>query len=219
MKSRKFLVATCLIAGLFAAVIAGNAGNVSAFDIKGINPADALKPQGTEAAKPNDTKPDASSPKTSKEEKSYTNNTRKFTFTIPAGWEISSGTPDSDNMVFRKTGTTQHFAFQYTQLASDFPAEASVKASLKTAMEDIKHGKNIAAKRRDDVKKVNGKNVLYARGWELIDAGKNGPQRIIWQCYDRENFYFNFMASAQSNEFDEAKPTLQKIIDSIKFLE
>ncbi|MEO5360454.1 MAG: hypothetical protein H7843_08390 [Nitrospirota bacterium] len=149
----------------------------------------------------------------------YTNTQRKFTFTIPQGWEITSGTPDSENMVFRKTGTTQHFMYQYTPLGSSFPAEASVKASLKSALEDIKLGKNIAAKRRDDVKKINNKTVQYARGWELIDAGKGGPQRIIWQCYDRENFYFNFMASSEANEFAAARPELQKIIDSIKFLE
>ncbi|MBF0319758.1 MAG: hypothetical protein HQL01_08150 [Nitrospirae bacterium] len=149
----------------------------------------------------------------------YTNNQRRFTFTIPAGWEIVSGTPDSDNMVFRKSGTSLHFMYQYTPLGGSFPAEASVKASLKSAQEDIKLGKNIAAKRRDDVKKINNKTILYARGWELIDAGKNGPQRIIWQCYDRENFYFNFMASSESNEFAQARPQLQAIIDSIKFLE
>ncbi|MBF0516303.1 MAG: hypothetical protein HQK97_04155 [Nitrospirae bacterium] len=148
----------------------------------------------------------------------YTNNQRSFTFTIPQGWQITDGSADSDHMVIRKTGTTQHFQYQYTPLGGSFPAEAGVKASLKSALEDIKLGKNIAAKRRDDVKKINNKTVLYARGWELIDAGKGGPQRIIWQCYDRENFYFNFMASAESNEFAAARPELQKIIDSIKFL-
>ncbi|MBF0554840.1 MAG: hypothetical protein HQK96_09850 [Nitrospirae bacterium] len=214
MKSGRFLV---IAWGLFLMATTVLAGDVSAFDINinGIK----IGEQKTDAAKPETAKPEAAKPGASTEDKTYTNNQRKFTFTIPSGWEVVSGTPDADNMVFRKTGTSQHFSYQYTPLGGSFPAEASVKASLKTALEDIKLGKNIAAKRRDDVKKINNKTVLYTRGWELTDAGKNGPQRIIWQCYDRENFYFNFMASSESNEFDAAKPQLQKIIDSIKFLE
>ncbi|MBF0467168.1 MAG: hypothetical protein HQK94_19040 [Nitrospirae bacterium] len=207
MKSGRFLA---IAWGLFLMAMIVLAGDVSAFDINGIK----IGGQKTDVAKPDATKTEASA-----EEKTDTNNQRKFTFTIPSGWEVVSGTPDSDNMIFRKPGTSQHFMYQYTQLGGSFPAEASVKASLKTALEDIKLSKNISAKRRDDVKKIDKKTILYARGWELIDAGKNGPQRIIWQCYDRENFYFNFMASSESNEFDAAKPQLQQIIDSIKFLE
>jgi len=146
----------------------------------------------------------------------YKNADRKFHFTIPAGWTKISGEPNSATAVFRKVGTSEFFQFNYTAMASNFPAEASVNASLNTAKQEVKQGKNIAAKRRDDRCESNPKN-LCARGWELIDSGNAGPQRIIWQAYDKNNYYFNFMASAEKAEFGAARSGLQSVIDSIKF--
>lgn len=146
----------------------------------------------------------------------YTNKARNFQFTIPAGWAKVEGDPAGDSVVFRKGRTTLSFNLHYTQMSADFPAETSVKASLKSAQEEVRQGKNIAAKRRDEMCVANPKK-LCARGWELIDNGKSGPQRIIWQAYDTANFYFNFMASAESNEFAGARAELQSIIDSVKF--
>jgi hypothetical protein len=146
----------------------------------------------------------------------YTNKARNFQFTIPAGWAKTDGDPAGETATFRKGQTTAHFNFHYTQLSADFPAETSVKASLKSAQEEVRQGKNIAAKRRDGMCVANPKK-LCARGWELIDNGKSGPQRIIWQAYDGGNFYFNFMASAELAEFPAQRAELQGIIDSVKF--
>jgi len=146
----------------------------------------------------------------------YTNTARNFRFTIPAGWAKVGGDPTTDSAEFRKGRTTMSFNYHYTQLASDFPAETSVKASLKSALEEVKKGKNIAAKRRDEMCVANPKK-LCARGWELTDNGKSGPQRIIFQAYDGANFYFNFMSAAESNEFPAGRAELQGIIDSVKF--
>ncbi|MEI6984750.1 MAG: hypothetical protein WCK65_01355 [Rhodospirillaceae bacterium] len=146
----------------------------------------------------------------------YQNTDRKFRFTIPAGWVKVQGDPNSDSVVFRKGMTSSHFQFHYTGMSPDFPAEASVKASLNSAKQDIKLGKNIEAKRRDDKCESNPK-ALCARGWELIDSGNSGPQRIIWQVYDKNNTYINLMASAEKEEFNAARVELQSIINSIKF--
>ena len=101
-------------------------------------------------------------------------------------------------------------------MSPDFTAEASVKASLNSAKTDIKLGKNIDAKRRDEKCESNPKNIC-ARGWELIDNGDSGPPRIIFQAYDKANTYYNFNASAEKPEFPAARAELQAIIDSIKF--
>lgn len=146
----------------------------------------------------------------------YSNKGRKFHFTIPAGWAKVGGDPDSDSAEFRKVGTSQHFLFHYTRMAPDFPAEAAVKASLDRAKNEIKQGINMAAKRRDDPCQSKSK-ALCARGWELIDSGKDGHQRIIWQAYDKESFYYNFMAASDPAEFQGARATLQQVIDSVKF--
>jgi hypothetical protein len=154
---------------------------------------------------------------TSTEPVTYKNQERKFAFTIPAGWELSSGSPTSETVSFRKTGTSQFFTFNISSLGGSFPAEKSVQASLKSAKDDIKQGKNISAKRRDDFCGLKDKKTTCARGWELTDSGKNGPQRIIWQCYDRKNNYYNFMASSEQAEFKAAETGLQTIVNSIQF--
>lgn len=147
----------------------------------------------------------------------FRNDDRKFSFTLPPGWEKTAGDPNSDNVTFRRGNTSQHFTFHYTAMSPSFPAGSSVQASLKSAKEDVKLGKNLSAKRRDDICGPKDKKVTCARGWELIDSGKGGYQRIIYQCYDRNNFYFNFIASSETGEFAGAQDMLQGIIDSIKF--
>lgn len=146
----------------------------------------------------------------------YSNKARKFHFTIPAGWAKVGGDPDSDSVQFQKVGGTASFQFHYTSMASNFPAETSVKASLNAAKDEVKRGKNIDAKRRDDMCQSKPK-VLCARGWELIDNGHDGHQRIIWQVYDKDNYYFNFMGASDTAEFPGARAVLQEVINSVKF--
>ncbi|WP_054773690.1 hypothetical protein [Methylogaea oryzae] len=139
----------------------------------------------------------------------YSNKARKFHFTIPAGWAKVGGDPEGENAQFQKVGGTASFQFHYTSMASNFPAEASVKASLTMAKDEIKQGKNIEAKRRDDKCQSNPK-VQCARGWELIDAGKDGHQRIIWQAYDKDNYYYNFMGASDTAEFQSVRASCKK---------
>lgn len=146
----------------------------------------------------------------------YRNAGRKFHVTLPAGWSQVSGDPNSDSAVFSRAGTSQRFQFHFAPMAPGFPVEASVRASLTKAKVDIGLGKNIAAKRRDDKCESNPAKIC-ARGWELIDSGKTGPQRIIWQAYDGANYYYNFMGSAEPAEFDRVRASLQTIVDSIQF--
>lgn len=147
----------------------------------------------------------------------FTNAERKFSYTIPAGWRLESGEPTGKNVVFMKPGTTWAFTFHYTPMNPDFPAGASVAASLKSAQGEIKTGRLIAAKRRDigDYKKKCG-----TIGWEITESREGGGgshQRIIWQGYDGQNYYYNFGTSAHPDQFDAAKNELQGILDSIKF--
>lgn len=150
----------------------------------------------------------------------YKNNDRNFSFTIPAGWSKQSGDVNSDSVLFMQEPLSKTCSFQFnmTRMQTDFPAEASVKASLDSAKKDIKIDKNLSAKRRDESGMENGKKVRFTRGWELVEKGKaGGHQRIIYQAYDRQNYYINMMAAANTEHFEECRPTLQKIIDSIKF--
>lgn len=150
----------------------------------------------------------------------YINKDRHFSFTLPAGWEKQSGDVDSDMVVFMQKPLSKTCSFQVnmTRMQLDFPAEASVAASLDSAIKDIAIDKNISAKRRDESGLENGKQVQFTRGWELMEKGqKGGHQRIIYQSYDRENYYLNMMAAAETEHFEECRPDLQKIIDSIKF--
>jgi hypothetical protein len=162
----------------------------------------------------------ASGASASTEAMTYKNKARNFSFTIPAGWSKQSGDVDSDTVIFMQEplNKTCSFQFNITPMQADFPAEASVKASLDTAKKDVKAGKNISAKRRDESGKEKGKNVRFTRGWELVEKGQAGsPKRIIYQAYDRQNNYYNMMAAAETEHFEECRPSLQKIIDSIKF--
>ena len=150
----------------------------------------------------------------------YKNTDRHYSFTIPAGWAKQSGEVNSDMVLFMDTPLSKTCSFQVnmTRMQQDFPAEASVKASLDSAKKDIAIDKNISAKRRDESGSEGGKQVKFTRGWELVEKGKaGGHQRIIYQAYDRQNYYLNMMAAAETEHFQECQPALQKIIDSIKF--
>lgn len=150
----------------------------------------------------------------------YKNKDRNFSFVIPVGWSKQSGDVNSDTVLFMQEPLTKTCSFQFnmTRMQMDFPAEASVKASLDSAKKDIKIDKNLSAKRRDESGMENGKKVRFTRGWELVEKGQvGGHQRIIYQAYDRQNYYINMMAAAETEHFEECRPALQKIVDSIKF--
>ncbi len=150
----------------------------------------------------------------------YKNKDRNFSFVIPAGWSKQSGDVNSDSVLFMQEPLSKSCSFQFNmnRMQMDFPAEASVKASLDSAKKDIKIDKNLSAKRRDESGMENGKKIRFTKGWELIEKGQaGGHQRIIYQAYDRQNYYLNMMAAANTENFEECRPVLQKIIDSIKF--
>lgn len=141
----------------------------------------------------------------------YRNTKRPFSYTIPAGWRLESGDPTGNRPVFMKPGTTASFQFHFTQMVPSFPRKASVDASYKQAREEMTIGKYQSVKRR------NQGDVI---GWEVIETaekGSGGFQRIIWQCYDGQNYYYNFMAAAEPSQFSQYRAVLQRIIDSIRF--
>ncbi|MBI4806182.1 MAG: hypothetical protein HY795_13180 [Desulfovibrio sp.] len=147
----------------------------------------------------------------------FTNAERNFTYTVPAGWRLESGSPTGNNPVFMKPGTTWSFQLHFTAMNADFPAGSSVAASLKQSQGEVKTGRLIDAKRRDigDYKKKCG-----AIGWEITESptgGGGSHQRIIWQGYDGQNYYYNFNTTAHPDQFEAAKAELRSIQDSIKF--
>jgi hypothetical protein len=142
----------------------------------------------------------------------YKNTTRKFSFTLPAGWEPVKD-PNANNISVGKPGSRSAFAITITQMVPSFPAKASVDASLKTAKEEVTINKLLTAKRRDD---AGGKII----GWETVESptgGGGSHQRIIWQCYDSQNYYYNFNAATSPEQFNASKAELQGIINSVKF--
>ena len=150
----------------------------------------------------------------------YQNKDRHYSFTIPAGWAKQSGDENSETVLFMKQPLSKTCSFQVnmTRMQKDFPAEASVTASLDSALKDVEIEKNLSAKRRDESGLENGKTVQFTRGWELTEKGqKGGHQRIIYQAYDRENYYLNMMAAAETEKFADCRPDLESIIKSIKF--
>jgi len=145
----------------------------------------------------------------------FTNKVRPFSYTIPAGWRQESGDPTGERVIFMKPGTTCSFQFHFTQMVPSFPRAAAVDAGLKKAKEEMSIGKYQAVKRRDQ---GNGKSGVI--GWEMVETPKGGGgshQRIIWQCYDSQNYYYNFMAACHPDQFAEHRAVLQGIIDSIRF--
>lgn len=145
----------------------------------------------------------------------FTNKVRPFSYTIPAGWRQESGDPTGENVVFMKPGTTCSFQFHFTRMVPSFPRASAVDAGLKTAKEEMTIGKYQAVKRRDQ---GSGKSGVI--GWEVVETPKGGGgshQRIIWQCYDSDNYYYNFMAACHPDQFNQHRAVLQGIIDSIRF--
>lgn len=145
----------------------------------------------------------------------YKNTARGFEFTIPAGWKMENGDPASESVLFMKPGTSWAFQFHLEQMVPSFPRKASVDASLKQAKEMVTINKYLEARRRDD---GDPKKKCGVIGWEIVEAPqKNDYERIIWQAYDGDNFYMNFMASSENKDFAAARPVLRQIMDSIKF--
>jgi len=141
----------------------------------------------------------------------YRNTKRPFSYTIPAGWRQESGDPTGERVVFMKPGTTASFNFHFTQMVPSFPRKAAVDAGYKQAMEEKTIGKYLSVKRR------NQGNVI---GWETIETaekGSGGFQRIQWQCYDGQNYYYSFMAASEPSQFPQYRAVMQRIIDSIRF--
>ncbi|MBM4274762.1 MAG: hypothetical protein FJ134_09945 [Deltaproteobacteria bacterium] len=146
----------------------------------------------------------------------FKNTERNFTYTIPAGWKKVSGDPAAGNVQFGKPGTTRFFHVHYTQMVPSFPAKSAVDAGLKTGKEEITIGKLLAAKRKDQ----GGAGKKGIIGWEIVESRKGGGgshQRIIWQCYDGDNYYYNFGVVSHPDQFDASKAELQGILDSIRF--
>lgn len=143
------------------------------------------------------------------------NTARNFSFTLPAGWEPVKN-PNANDISVGKPGTRSAFVIHITQMVPSFPAKASVDASLKTAKEEVTINKLLSAKRRDD---PPGPKPLVI-GWETIESptgGGGSHQRIIWQCYDGQNYYYNFNAATSPEQFNASKGELQGIINSVKF--
>jgi hypothetical protein len=144
----------------------------------------------------------------------YRNRVRPFSYTIPAGWRKEAGDPTGERVTFMLPGTTCGFTFHFTQLVPSFPRKASVNASYKQAKEEMSIGKYISVKRRDQ----RGPNGII--GWETIESptkGSGGFQRIQWQCYDKDNYYYSFIAHSDPRQFNQHRAALQGIISSIRF--
>jgi hypothetical protein len=141
----------------------------------------------------------------------YRNTKRPFSYTIPAGWRLEGGDPTGNRPTFMKPGTTASFQFHFTQMVPSFPRKAAVDAGYKQAREEMTINKYLSVKRR------NQGNVI---GWETIETaekGSGGFQRIIWQCYDGQNYYYNFMAASEPSQFPQYRAVMQRIMDSIRF--
>jgi hypothetical protein len=100
------------------------------------------------------------------------------------------------------------------QMVPSFPRKAAVDAGYKSAKEEMTIHKYLAVKRRDQ---GGSRGVI---GWETIETaekGFGGFQRIQWQCYDKDNYYYNFIASVNPQQFSQHRAVMQHIIDSIRF--
>lgn len=141
----------------------------------------------------------------------YRNTKRPFSYTIPAGWRLEGGDPTGNRPTFMKPGTTASFNYHFTQMVPSFPRKAAVDAGYKQAREEMTIGKYLSVKRR------NQGDVI---GWETIETaekGSGGFQRIQWQCYDGQNYYYTFMAASEPSQFPQYRAVMQRIIDSIRF--
>jgi hypothetical protein len=141
-------------------------------------------------------------------------NKRGFSYTIPAGWQKEQGDPTGESAVFGRPGSTASFNFHMNQMVPSFPRKAAVDAGYKQAKEEMTIRKYMAVKRRDQ----GGKSGVI--GWETIETaekGSGGFQRILWQCYDKDNYYYNFMTSVNPQQFNQYRAEMQRIVDSIRF--
>jgi len=94
-------------------------------------------------------------------------------------------------------GTTAGFTSHLTQMVPSFPRKASVDASYQQAQEEKSIGKYQSVKRRDQGKVI---------GWETNetpDKCSGDFQRIQWQCYDGQNYYYTFIAHADPRQFQQ----------------
>ncbi len=141
---------------------------------------------------------------------------RNFEYTIPAGWYLVDGDPEhGESFSFMKKGTPRGMNGHLEQMVPSFPRASAVKAGLKQDKERMQINKVLDAHRRDDGSIKKGCGVI---GWEQTEAPqKNGFQRIIWQCYDGDNYYMNFMTYTENEDFEAAKSELREVSDSIKF--
>jgi len=141
-------------------------------------------------------------------------NKRNFSYTVPAGWQKEQGDPTGESASFGLPGTTVSFTIHMTQMVPSFPRKSAVDAGFKSAKEEMSIRKYMAVKRRDQ----GGKSGVI--GWETIETaekGSGGFQRIQWQCYDKDNYYYNFMTGVNPQQFNQHRAVMQKIIDSIRF--
>lgn len=163
------------------------------------------------------------------QETNYKNKNYHFSFSIPLGWEKQSGHANSDNVLFMQLPISNSCSFQFNiiPMPATFPAEVAATTALATAYHELRLNKLAAVKRRDtwikEKNKEKGKEkekiVIFTRGWEITEKPhKQQQQRIIYQVYDLENRYFNFVASASSANFSTCAPELRKIMDSISFV-
>ena len=192
-----------------ALVITGCVPSAPGISVAGVSldPAGAVQQSVTESAAA------ANAPK---EPVTYQNKTYGFSFTLPAGWTKQSGEADSDSFTFMRVPIADScsFIFHVEPMRKSFPAAAAVNAGVKTGKEDIEIGKLVAVKRRDD-KRQDKSSVI---GWEIEEKGKKeSHKRIIWQAYDSQNRYYNFMTAAYTEKFAACQPDLTNIINSIKF--
>ena len=146
----------------------------------------------------------------------YRNGERRFRFTIPAGWLSISGDAGAAAATYRKANSSAQFQFSYAPTQGRLAVDAAVRSALKSAQQDVRRGRNLSAKRRHEKCESNRK-VLCARGWEFVDNGAADSQHIIWQAYDRDNYYYNFTGSSDKAEFEAVRDELQLILDSVRF--
>jgi hypothetical protein len=144
----------------------------------------------------------------------FKNRVRPFSYTIPAGWQKEGGDPTGERADFGRPGSTASFNFHFTQMVPSFPRKAAVDAGYKQAKEEMSIGKYLSVRRKDQT----GKNGVI--GWETIETaakGSGGFQRIQWQCYDSNNYYYSFMTAVNPQQFNQYRAEMQRIIDSIRF--
>ena len=163
------------------------------------------------------------------QEITYRNKPYRFSFTLPAGWELQSGNANADNALFMQMPISNSCSFQFNviPMSATFPTEEAATTFLAAAYKDLRLHKFLAVKRRDtwikerpkDNKKAEKEIVILTHGWEITEKPqKQKQQRIVYQVYDRENHYFNFIATAINEKFSVCSPELRKIIDSVSFI-